>query len=206
MPEKPVAEPMEAHVAVVLNRPGDQPKFHFETNDLPLGEDNVLTFNNRRFPGYIVHFDVDDSLNPGFRFPDATVPDQLAEAIYVRAGRKCPSEKSKWPQFWPMEVINSGKTLKVRNENRSDADFAYTLRLINKDSGDWLELDPVGNNKNGATQPFMASWIAPTAAGAIVAIATVTLVSSSFVPATAITFGVGGAVVGLIVGLLLGRR
>ena len=206
MRDKPVAEPMEAHVTVVLGSPGSRPPFHFETNDLPLGEDNLLTFVNRRFPGYIIHYDLDDALNPGFRFPNANVPDHLAEALYVHAGRRCPTRKSHWPQFWPMQVSDDCKTLQVRNENLASADFAYMLRLTKDGGKSWLELDPVGNNKNGSTEPFMASWIAPTVAGAIVGIATVTLVSNSFVPATAITFGVGGAVVGLIIGLLLGRR
>lgn len=205
MPE-PISDPKEVHVSVVLHKDGDEPPFHFETTDLPLGPNNVLTFINDEFPGFIIHYDLDDTLNPGFRFPDEKICNNLAEAIYVQARPGCPSGKSKWPQFWPMEVTPNGKTLIVRNENRGQVNFGYTLRVTKNGGGKYLDLDPGGDNKNGPIAPFVSSWIATALTGAIVGLGTIVLSSNSFVPATSLTFAIGGAVVGLVVGLLLGRR
>ncbi len=203
MPNKP-NEPVEAHVDVILNQPDTQPAFYFESNDLAVGEDNSLEFENRRHPGFVIHYDIDDTLNPGYRFPEANVPDHLAEAIYVQVGPRCPQQKSNWPQFWPMEVVSGGKTLKVRNENRGKARFHYTLRLTKDGGQHWLNLDPGGTNKNGPTDDRFSYLLGPAVTGVITAIATIVLINNSLIPPNPVLFAIGGAVIGLLVGAVIG--
>lgn len=163
----PQKTPSEVHVKVILDLPGssppDRPPFHFETKDLPMGPENFLVFRNQHHPGFLIHFDLDDTLNPGYRFPEKSLfpvspPDQnLDAALYCAAQPPCPMSPSKWGQFIAKEVSNDGMTLKVLNRNDSPRNFWYTLR-VTKDAGvSYGNLDPGGGNENGPTTRFTVS-------------------------------------------------
>src|SRR5215208_2587251 len=99
-----VADPKEVHVKVFLH-PTSNPKFHFETSDLPLGPDNSLTFENHGHPGFYVHYDLQEPIH-GHLFPGDTIDDHLDEALFSKAQSSCPSTKGQWGQFKAKEVTN----------------------------------------------------------------------------------------------------
>ena len=146
--------PKKVHVNVILHPAGSNPPFHFATTDLPLGPNNVLTFVNSGHPGFHVYYDLDDSQNPGYLFPDSPIPDHLGEALYSKPQAGCPNNKGQWGQFKALGVENSGKTLLVHNRNQSIVNFGYTLRVTKDGGASYLPLDPGGVNQNGPQRNF----------------------------------------------------
>ena len=205
---KPVpGPPRDVHVNVILNseKPGDFRIVPEPLGSLPTGPNGELIFENEGHSGFFVYFDLKDPNDLRFKFPPNN---KMNDAVWSKLGvGACPDTEA-WEIFDPRSVTNKGMTLKVRNTNVGSevGKFGYTLRVTKDGGASYLPLDPGGDNKNGPIAPFVSSWIAPTVAGAIVALGTVMLVSNSFVPVTALTFAIGGAVVGLAVGLLLGQR
>ncbi len=128
-------------VDVYLEREGADPPFHFETY-LPMGANNVITFENHDRGGFLIRYNLRDPHKTGYLFPDD--PD---EALYSAKGEDCPHTRGQWSQFTAVEVQSENTTLLVKNLNQSPQDFGYTLRVV-KD-GRWRELDPGGVNQNG---------------------------------------------------------
>lgn len=159
MPPQPT--PVDVRVKVILDPPGnsppDRPPFHFETSDLPMGPDNFLIFRNHNHPGFHIFYDLDDTANPGYRFPESSLfppnpPDEnLKAALYCAPHSPCPTSPSKWGQFVAKEVTAGGKTLKVHNRNDSARNFWYTLRVTKDGGATYGDLDPGGGNENGPT-------------------------------------------------------
>ena len=199
--------PRDVHINVILNseKPGDFRIVPEPPGSVPMGPGGELIFENDGHSGFFVYFDLKDPNKLGYKFPPNN---KMNDAVWSRLGEGACPDTEAWEIFDPRSVTNQGMTLRVRNTNvGSDVGkFGYTLRVTKDGGASYLPLDPGGDNKNGPIAPFMYSWIAPTVAGAIVALGTLILVSNSFVPVTALTFAIGGAVVGLAVGLLLGRR
>lgn len=190
------------NVKVVLEPPGSNPPFHFESDDLPIGKDNVIYFSNcGKFKGFLIHYTIDNSANPGFLFPThAHGNDHLDQALWVSETGPCPRKATYWDSvFKARSVENGGRTLVVWNKNAKVQDFFYTLRVVN--GANWLDLDPGGSNQNGGIQRFR-SLAATATAGAVAAISAIATVTSSFDPASALVYGLGGAIVGLIIGLV----
>ena len=161
-----MADPKEVHVKVFLH-PTSNPKFHFETSDLPLGPDNSLTFENHGHPGFYVHYDLQEPIH-GHLFPGDTIDDHLDEALFSKAQSSCPSTKGQWGQFKAKEVTNQGKTLIVHNQNQSKVQFGYTLRVTDDHGTTYLPLDPGGLNQNGPRLAVKASIAIAAAVGAAV--------------------------------------
>lgn len=135
-------DPWTPTVDVILDLANDT--FHFETDDLPLGPKNKLTFRNEGYPGFVVTFHLKDPPD-GYHFPE-----DLDEALWVSDQLACPDEPSKWAQFKAKAVVNNGLDLVVRNLNEKAKDFGYTLR-VTKDGTEFKNLDPVGGNENGSS-------------------------------------------------------
>lgn len=157
-----MTDPMEVHVQVFLH-PGDpRGDFHFETTDLPMGPNNFLYFRNWGFPGFLIHYDLQDPTH-GYLFPESSLfppnpPNQhLREALFASSQPGCPSSASNWGQFAGDEVRNGGKTLVVYNRNRTPLIFGYTLRVTNDRGANYLPLDPGGQNKNGPSRAIEAT-------------------------------------------------
>ena len=158
----------DVNVKVVLHAPGSNPPFHFESNDLPIGNKDVIYFSNcGKFKGFRVHYELDNSKNPTFLFPTQQTngPDHLGMALWVEQSSSCPNHACKWDVFEAKNVTNGGLTLIVKNTNEDVAEFFYTLRLTN--GTDWLDLDPGGMNQNGGIPLFSANAILLGGAGLV---------------------------------------
>ena len=147
-------------------------KFVFESDDIEIGPDNVITFDNGEcHKGFLISYELHGA--DGYRFPE-----DLQDALYVKAGSKtyCPQSRSQWGQFQPLEVRegNGGlrRVLLVHNKNDAKQDFAYTLRA--KSAGKWLTLDPGGSNQNGdegVTEPNISTAVIIGAVAAVALLA-----------------------------------
>lgn len=194
----------KVNVKVILHAPGSNPPYHFESNDVPIDKDNVIYFSNcGKLKGFEIHYELDDTDNPGYRFPTrgSHGDNHLDEALWVTQSGGCPTAPRKWPVFEAESVANGGLTLVVKNKNEDVENFFYTLRVAK--GANWLELDPGGTNQNGG-MPF-TSLMVGVIAGAVCALGAAALASNVLEPAGALIYGVGGAVVGLIVGFVLDR-
>lgn len=198
-----MANPQEVRVSVVVDSISPL-QFHFETIDLPMGPKNVLYFRNcKKDQGFHVFYELVGA--NGFRFPD------LNQALYVSHGSKtaCPTTHQNWGQFDALEVLDGNgpgtqrRILKVWNKNNTPAEFAYTLRIT--DGTNWLDLDPGGENQNRGLPFYSYLLTAGGVTGAIVGTGVTVLANNAFVPLDALTYGIGGAVIGLIVGFVLDR-
>lgn len=199
-----MASPQEVHVSVVVDTVAPL-AFHFETTDLPMGPNNVLYFRNcKKDQGFHIFYELVGA--DGYRFPQ-----NLRDALYVSNGSKtnCPMTAQTWGQFDPLLVMGGSgpgterRVLKVWNKNNTQSEFAYTLRIT--DGTNWLNLDPGGENQNRGI-PFQSYLLsAGGLTGAIVGIGATVLANSALVPMDALTFGIGGLIVGLIIGFVLDR-
>lgn len=141
-------------------------QFKFESTDLPVGENNHITFDNvAGYSGFNIHFRLQGA--DGYRFPD-----NLDEALYVKAGStsNCPQSKSKWGQFEAIDVQDNGRTLKVWNKNDAVAKFAYML-IATKTGEKPLIMDPGGTNNNGGSEISAFGLSSNTVLGAVSAVA-----------------------------------
>jgi len=191
-------------VKVILDPPGSNPPFHFESTDLPM-INNVIYFSNcGKSKGFFIDYTIVDTANPGYRFPTSVNGnDYLDHALWVTETGPCPMTACKWDAvFKAVRVKDSGKTLVVWNKNAVVQTFFYTLRVVK--GTDWLELDPGGTNQNGGL-PFYTDYSVGILTGAIVGLGTLATAVSSFDVSAGLTYAIGGAVVGLIIGFLLNR-
>ena len=159
--------PHHATVDVILLL-GQTPNFRFESNDLNVGANNVLTFVNNGRPGFWIDYRLKDPPY-GYLFPNNSIPNNLDEALYSAVGSDgCPNSQGQWEQFTAKNVKNAGNTLVVRNLNDCAAVFGYTLRVTNDNGASYVELDPGGVNQNGNQSLITVS---PLAAGIVGAVA-----------------------------------
>lgn len=192
-------------VRVILDSPGSNPPFHFESTDLPIDKNNVIYFANcGKNKGFLIRFTVDDAANQGYRFPThANGNDFLDQALWATDTGPCPKAECHWDAvFKAKSVEDGGQTLVVWNKNAVAQNFAYTLRVVS--GANWLNLDPGGTNQNGGL-PLFRALAANVATGAIVALATAVMTNATLEPLNALIYGIGGAGVGLLVGLLFDR-
>lgn len=192
-------------VRVILDPPGSNPPFHFDSTDLPIDKNNVIYFANcGKNKGFLIRYTIDDTANRGYRFPTHTNGnDFLDQALWATDSGTCPIHECHWDAvFKAKDVEDGGLTLVVWNKNAVAQNFAYTLRVVS--GANWLNLDPGGSNQNGGL-PLFKALAASIAAGAISALATSTMTSGAMEPSNALIYGIGGAVVGLIIGLLFDR-
>ena len=173
----PTSKPMkEVHVRVVVDSVVEE-KFHFESEDIAVGPNNLLTFkNDDDHYGFRIHYELHGA--DGYRFPD-----DKSEALFVEKGSRdyCPQTKSAWGQFKPVDVCsgNGGerRVLVVENKNDDKDDFAYTLQAL-KTGSKPLILDPPGSNQNGGEPEIEAG----VATGVIIgAVAVVALLAVAFI-------------------------
>ena len=137
--------PKKADVFVVLDTEHPTLKFHLESTDLPIGPDGELYFKNCGHPGFDVYFHLKDPKNLGYRFPldeDAAVSSQVGRGV-------CPTEASVHQVFKPKAVTNGQKTLCVKNANKKQEEFGYTLWVSKDGNPPYKDLDPGGFNQNG---------------------------------------------------------
>ena len=115
-------------------------------------KDGKLTFKNDHHPGFVIDFNIVDDAG-GYRFPDSA-KDALAAAELATGKPTCPKQGAEWAEFEPLEVDNGNRTLRVMNHNNHPADFGFTMFVTKDGKKPYLELDPIGDNRNG---PRLAS-------------------------------------------------
>ena len=199
-----MANPRDVFVDVNL-RLGSEPPFELETGDLRTGPDNRLYFKNNRFPGFRVHFRLNDPDNL-YAFPTPNIPDHLGEALYSVDEARCPKEKGQWHEFKAESVRQNGLELVVRNMNETETEFGYTLRVTKDGGQNYLDLDPIGTNQNcnsgsGMATP-LAFFVGGAAVGGAVALTMMPLAST----ATQLALAIGGGLAGLAVYALTRRQ
>ena len=110
-------------------------------------KDGKLTFKNNHHPGFVIDFNIVDD-GGGYLFPDSAA-DALSAAELEKGKPTCPKQGEKWPEFEPLEVDNGNRTLRVQNHNNHPADFGFTMFVCKDGKKPYLELDPIGDNRNG---------------------------------------------------------
>ena len=144
--EESVKSPWDVDVDLYLYPEDHDPPFRLDSylQSEPGGD---LVFSNRRRPGFIVKFHLHDETGEGYEFPK---PSHEHEALWSRAGEGCPPPNSgQWEEFEAIRIINSQKTLVVRNLNETKTKFGYTLRVTKDGGKTFRDLDPGGDNLNG---------------------------------------------------------
>lgn len=104
---------------------------------------------------------------------------------------------------------SSPNLLKAVNKNLIRQSFSFCLNFVDPHSATPTKLipyDPGGDNEDGGIGNFSLSGAMIGAiAGAICAAGAVSFAGNTFEPSSALLYGLGGGIVGLIVGLVLGR-
>src|SRR5215208_3820441 len=146
--------------------PEANPPFRLQSSLMQGGE---LVFHNDHHPGFYVHFTIDDPDSNGYRFPK-NEKKALAAKKWDGVGDPCPAQGETWDEFYAESVSSDFKTLKVRNPNGSKAKFGYSLFVTQtpETGGQFLTLDPIGDNRNGPIAMDSLSWGATAIGGALV--------------------------------------
>lgn len=122
--------------------------------------------------------------------------------------RSCPPDGSQMQDaFWVDK--NERRKLRLINMDLKEQKFRFKINMVREadPTGALIPLDPIVNNGNrGGAEPFVEFSYGPVVAGAIAGLAAVLAINAGLMPANAIVFGIGGALVGLVVSLAFGRR
>lgn len=143
-------------------------------------------------------------------------PDKLrfapsdAEVLAVHTDlTQCPPVGSHMPDtLWVDKNINGSK-LRLINMDLKVQDLRFKINLVkvtDPNARPFIELDPVIRNGNqGAPESLKSLAVAPLLTGAIVGIGAALIANNAQEPTTVLVFGLAGAIVGLIVGLVFDR-
>ena len=109
--------------------------------------------------------------------------------------------------LWVDKNVNG--RLRLINMDLKDQKLRFKINLVkvsDQSARPFIELDPIIKNGNqGSAEPLYSLRIAPIVAGAIAGIGAAIIANNGLMPTNTILFGIGGAIVGLIVGFLLDR-
>lgn len=158
---------------------------------------------------YKLEFTIDDSQLAAadkVRFAPAD-----AEVLAVHTDiTQCPPVGSHLPATLWVDKNVTGSRLRLINMDLKVEKLRFKINMVkinDPSARPFIELDPIISNGNQGGSESMASYdYASLVTGAIVGIGTAFLVNNALEPASALIFGIGGAIVGLVVGLVLGRR
>ncbi|MEO8141692.1 MAG: hypothetical protein ABI617_03440 [Sphingomicrobium sp.] len=176
-------------------------------------KDGDLDFNKnndglKKTEHYKLNFTIDNgNLGSADRLIFAPVDDDVM-AVHTDLAH-CPPDGSQMQDTFWVDKNRDGK-LRLINMDLKQQKFRFKINMV-RDSNStvrpFIPLDPIVNNGNRGTAEPLYSWrIAPIVAGAIVGICAAIAVNIALVPSNAIIFGIGGAIVGAITGLVLDRR
>jgi hypothetical protein len=173
---------------------------------IPIGTKIVFKkLNLRKVDHHRIRFEI-------AKFGDADLRFAPEKSDVMWADRKsCPTARIHMDDvFWVDKVDDEGKWIDVINMNLKEEDFHFTLNFVKKNTnGPLIPLDPPGGNENGGGtgSGFMLSGYLATgiATGAIVGLGTAAFASEYFVEQNLLVYGIGGALVGLLVAILANR-
>lgn len=202
-----MADPKKVKLIVTVNSdvPGDFTIEPSPKGALPKGTKGELIFKNNHHRGFDVEFDLIDNSGLGYKFPPT---DKMRSAVWSELGATSCPQAGKMDVFQPLSIKNNQMTLVAHNPNFGSVvgKFYYMLRVTRDGGSNYHPLDPGGDNQNGPIDSYWEAWIAPAVAGALVGIGAILALNNSLAPPNVLLFGIGGAIVGMIVGALLGRR
>lgn len=160
--------PRDVHVSVILNSetPGDFRIVPSPPGSLPTGPNGELIFQNAGYPGFFIHFDLQDLTGLNYKFPPQP---KINQAVWSELGvDECP-QPGKMEVFDPRNVSNQGMTLVVHNPNVAPAlgKFYYMLRVTKDGGTTFLPLDPGGDNQNGPISKFDMNYALAFVGGAV---------------------------------------
>ena len=179
---------------VLENLTGGPPDLVFNktTDKMPTTDYYVMEFHLQNEPGCDLEFDPARPLS-ACREQDAV--------------NGCAPEGS---SFFPIVFVhqdkpNGKKLLHVVNADPIKQKFFFGISFVSGDGTERAYLDPGGENQNGGIGNFDWSYsLAGAASGAVAAIAATAFAGNLDAPGT-LLYGSVGAVVGLVVGFVLGR-
>lgn len=121
----------------------------------------------------------------------------------------CPPLGSHMPDTFWVDKNKSGSKLELINMDLKAQKLRFKINMVKVSdpaARPFIELDPVISNGNQGAPERLDSFVVPAlVTGAIVGLGTFAVVSNSLISATGLLFGIGGAIVGLIVGLIADR-
>lgn len=138
--------PWDVEIDVHLTKGCPNPQFELHT-PLPTSNGEIIFKNNHR-PGFNISFNLIDKTGEGYTFPSQPNVD---DACWSQYGTTCPTTACK-DVFEPRRIKNQGMTLEVYNDNPSPpgGPFKFNLRVTKDGGQNYCDLDPDGNNQNGA--------------------------------------------------------
>jgi hypothetical protein len=138
-------------------KPGDPPEnVQFSlSSPLKTGPKGELVFNKTKDDMYkqdyyLLEFDLHDTSTLGLTF----APNPMV-ALWVNLGSTvCPTSKCYSDEVYAVCVNKSGDQLTVRNEDKTIADFSFSLGFLKAgadplDPNSYIRYDPVGTNQDG---------------------------------------------------------
>jgi len=177
-------------------------------------EGGALEFNKnsdglKKTAHYKLNFTIDNSQLAGPDKVRFAPSDSEVMAVHTDLAQ-CPPVGSHLPDTFWVDKNNTGSKLRLINMDLRVEALRFKINLVkinDPDARPFIELDPIIRNGNqGAAEPFVSYSYAPLLTGAIVAVGTVMLANNALAPASALVFGIGGGIVGLILGFVLDRR
>jgi len=194
--------PNELNVTVHLHLDQD-PNFSLSVGGRKMGKNEPIVFQNNGRPGFNIHYTLDDPTNT-YKWPHQSDKEQ---AVWSELGETaCPNDPV-WQVLQPKHISGPNReTLTVYNPNVKPVlgPFRYTLRVVNS-GGTWLNLDPGGNNQNGSIGGIYSEY-SLALLGAAAGVAISYFLNNALVASSAVVYALSGAVLGFVVGKVLGRR
>lgn len=190
-----MSSPLDRDIDVLITPDPSAP--HGVRFSMPNGD---LTFKNDGNDGFRVFFNIKDPHNTGYRFPDDRREAMWVEEMAPGAPDACPDDYAYWDQFEAKQVMNNNRTLRVRNRNRKETKFGFTLRLTKNpaNNGPCIPYDPIGDNKNGNWNILSVGTGTAAAITGAGAGAAITLLTSPAATSESLTTG---AIIGGLLGL-----
>lgn len=203
----PQAVPRQYKINAKYNDPG----YSFELTDMS-GNPADLVFNKSTTNGmhrrdyYALAFHLHNGPNCDLQF--VSDKQQVLSACSEQdAVNNCAPQGS---SFFPIFYVDPNMPLTnnlvhVINTDPDVEKFYFGFSFVSRSSGEPVYYDPGGENQNGGLQKFdWSAALAGAVSGSVAAIGAASLIGS-LEPSSALLYGAGGAVVGLIVGLVIGR-
>lgn len=154
-----------------------------------------------------------------FRIDDSTLADadkvifapEDTDVLWVWTDTSaCPTSGNYMPDTFWVDKNNNGKDLRVINMDLRPEKLRFQINMVKANdpaARPFIELDPIVNNGNrGGDEPFMSQYLMTgIVTGVVVGIGVAMLPVEAIMAPAALVYGIGGAVVGALMGLVLDR-
>ena len=137
---------------IATAHPGSPGGIHYDLNENNgQGPKQEIDFDNKKHPGIVVYFNLEDSTGQGLVF--RPVPSEALWVNYSAPGApapSCPTKAAAWVGFIPLSVEKYGKQLIVYCRNLDKLQkFKFALRFLDGNGAPVVDYDPIGNGNNG---------------------------------------------------------